>query len=86
MLIIGPPGVGKSEQAKRIADYYDDAVTLGPIDSVLSWAVAEGKACADAITDFGLVPAGGIADPARKAPESGSEPGRPTTGQNGEAA
>ena len=47
MLIIGPPGVGKSEQAKRIADYYDDAVALGPIDSVLSWAVAEGKAFAE---------------------------------------
>ena len=47
MLIIGPPGVGKSEQAKRIADYYDQ---FAAPRQRLSWAVA-GKAFADAITD-----------------------------------
>jgi adenylate kinase family enzyme len=50
VLIVGPPGVGKSEQAARIADRYE-ALTLGPIDNVLSWAVAEGKESAGAITE-----------------------------------
>ena len=50
VLIFGPPGVGKSEQAARIADRYE-SLTLGPIDNVLSWAVAEGKESAAVIVE-----------------------------------
>ena len=42
----GPPGV-ESRAGETDCDYYDGAVTLASIDSVLSWAVAEGEAFAE---------------------------------------
>ena len=50
VLLIGPPGAGKTEQAKRIGDKYE-AVLLGTVDDVLSWAVAEGLDFAGSISE-----------------------------------
>jgi adenylate kinase family enzyme len=47
--ILGPTGIGKTEQAKKIADMYD-GIYIGSLDEVYEWCVKEKKNAAQEIT------------------------------------